>query len=207
MKCTFCEKDLPETEFWKDQKWCKVCLTNYRKTKCTIPINRQIKKQEERLESMKVNHLSIEDAAYIAGFLDGEGAICLTRNHRGLNSGNRTPSYHLRIEICNNCLDVLNWILCVVGYGNIYRKNKGTSYGYTLLSSRTSDFLNQLLPYLKIKKMQAEVAIQYSKTMIHQPGGVRKRLSKEVVEERECLRNKILTLNSRYRSGSTAILS
>jgi hypothetical protein len=200
--CGRCQKELPLSEFWKSTTgkggiyfWCKSCGREYRKTKQGVPKNIQIHKQIMRLDDMTVNVLSAEDAAYIAGFLDGEGCICLTKNHK--NDG-KTPSYSINVRISNNCLEALDWVKNVVGYGIVCPKSNKKCGDWALRNSRTSDFLKQLHPYLKIKKLQAEVAMEYAKTLIHE--GYRTKLPEKVVAKREELRAEIIALNSRYKT-------
>ena len=149
-----------------------------------------------------MNHLSNEDAAYIAGLMDGEGYIGLIRNH--FKSPNRTPSYHLKIEICNNCLDLLNWIKVTTGCGRIYKRKDSRASSWIISTSFCKDFLEAIYPYLRIKKLQTEVAFQYCKTVLPKYGSACK-LTTEVVTKREELRSKIIELNSRYRSNNQVI--
>lgn len=64
---------------------------------------------------MDVKRLSATDAAYIAGLIDGEGSITLTRKHR---NENRQPA----ITISNTERILLEFVLRVTGAGKITRK-------------------------------------------------------------------------------------
>jgi hypothetical protein len=57
--------------------------------------------------------LAPADAAYIAGFIDGEGSI-MVLNHRG--------SAHVRVSVANTYADVLSWLANVTGVGAVTRR-------------------------------------------------------------------------------------
>ena len=72
--------------------------------------------QEPRMVTYrKVADLSQVDAAYIAGLIDGEGTVTLTRKHRHENR-------QLAVTISNTELRLLNFVLGTVGAGKITRK-------------------------------------------------------------------------------------
>ncbi len=52
-----------------------------------------------------VNTLAIENAAYVAGLIDGEGSISLTRHHRN-------EERQLVISISDNERSLLDFVLC-----------------------------------------------------------------------------------------------
>jgi hypothetical protein len=59
-----------------------------------------------------VNKLSSIDAAYLAGLIDGEGTVTLTRVHRNRQRG-------LVVAISNTERDILDHVREVVGCGTI----------------------------------------------------------------------------------------
>jgi hypothetical protein len=61
-----------------------------------------------------MNTLSDVEAAYVAGIIDGEGTITLTRTHRGEN---RRPV----VSISSTELPLLSYVQSVVGAGRITR--------------------------------------------------------------------------------------
>lgn len=101
------------------------------------------------------NPLSPTDAAYIAGFLDGEGSIILYK---------RQP-VALRVSFANSNRAVLEWIHNACGAGHLTTR-PGTDMhkaGHLLLlnSDPACGLLEQVRPYLKIKGEQADVAIAF----------------------------------------------
>lgn len=109
----------------------------------------------------KVNNITIEDAAYLAGFVDGEGSIILHR------SRDRTA---MRIAITNTNKGVIDWIQTITGVGNIVEKKSKNAkhkdcYIWLCNSQSAEDVLIQILPYLKIKIQQAELAINLQQNL------------------------------------------
>lgn len=112
-----------------------------------------------------------EDAAYIAGFLDGEGSISLGRNH--YFDPKRTTVYSVLVRIGNTNKDVLDWICAVSGFGKVYtQKNSGTfksNQKFWMFTITKKDavgkFLSEIYPYLKVKRLQAEIALKYVETI------------------------------------------
>ena len=93
------------------------------------------------------------DVAYLAGLFDGEGHIELQFD--------KTHFGNVRINIANTHLETIEWIQENWG-GNISRlKGRNNPVFYIRWnSSKAKDILIQLVPYLHIKKMQAEFTIE-----------------------------------------------
>jgi len=107
-----------------------------------------------------------EDAlnlAYAAGLLDGEGSIFIARvktnkNKSGLYFG-------LRIELGNTNEQAVRWMQCYFG-GSVYERyadidTRRTLWAWHLRGQQALGFLRIILPYLRIKKPQAELAIEF----------------------------------------------
>src|SRR3989304_554414 len=95
----------------------------------------------------KVNILTQVEAAYIAGLIDGEGTITLSRKHRNENR-------QLVISISNTEVNLLNYVKDAVGAGRITRKRTYSeantpSKSYQITNRQALDLLKQIAPYLK----------------------------------------------------------
>ncbi len=64
------------------------------------------------------NSLKVAEAAYIAGLIDGDGTVTLTRKHRNENR-------QLAVTISNTDKKLLDYVLDIIGVGKI--TNKRTS--------------------------------------------------------------------------------
>lgn len=101
--------------------------------------------------------LSDVDAAYIAGFLDGEGSIMII---------GRADAFMLRVSFANNKRNVLEWIREKTGVGNVTEKsrenqNHATSYMLLINSNAANSLLKQVSKYLIIKKEQSLLAMEF----------------------------------------------
>ena len=102
--------------------------------------------------------------AYIAGVLDGEGTLIIGKWPR---KGNRLLGYRGCMAIANTYLPVLEYIQVLLG-GSIVLQSKfsgpyaGTRcYSLTFTTNSIRQWLPKLLPYLIIKKTQAEVLLAF----------------------------------------------
>lgn len=107
----------------------------------------------------KVLELSQVDAAYIAGVIDGEGTITLSRKHKNDNR-------QLTITISNTEMPLLEFVLDTIGAGKItnkkiYKNHHTPSMTYAINNRQALDLLNQITPYLKTyKKERAELTLK-----------------------------------------------
>ena len=122
-------------------------------------------------EPIKLN-LSNENKAYIAGAIDGEGNIQISRRTTTLK-GATTALYVCYIKISNTDRRMLDYIKNAVGDGTIscdYRENSVRRNCYHLRFSQETakTLLKEIYDYLVIKKEQADVIFSirdtYSKT-------------------------------------------
>jgi len=98
-------------------------------------------------------------SAYIAGLLDGEGTITLTRVHRNENR-------RLVVSISNNELPLLQFVKDALGVGKITRKRHyqtqhQPSFTYQVTSRQALAVLTRVTPYLRsYNRQRAEVVIK-----------------------------------------------
>ena len=100
--------------------------------------------------AIKINRMMLEHAAYIAGLIDGEGTITLTRMHLGENR-------RLVVSISNNDVSLLKFVQAKIGAGKIttkktYSERHACSFAYQISSRQALDLLRQISPYLKTYK-------------------------------------------------------
>jgi len=94
--------------------------------------------------------LTAIDAAYIAGLIDGEGTVTLTRKHKNENR-------QLCISISSTEIDLLEFVLSAAGVGKITNKQASKShhahsYTYAVYNRQALVLLEQTPPYLKSYK-------------------------------------------------------
>jgi LAGLIDADG endonuclease len=127
--------------------------------------------------------------AYLAGIVDGEGCISFSRGHRNksyyANDGAlKCPKdmFYLlvQVQISNTDLPVLEYLNGKIGFGTIYRNipkvKEHHKKQYRLSFNRQKEImtlLSHIVPYLHIKKMQAQLMIDYCKHRIGEGRGRR----------------------------------
>lgn len=103
--------------------------------------------------------LSKEDAAYIAGLVDGEGTITLTRKHRNENR-------QICVAISSTERNMLEFVKSVTGVGKITSKkttqdHHKTSYAYYVSNRQALGLIEQIFPYLRsYKKKRAALVLK-----------------------------------------------
>jgi len=106
--------------------------------------------------------------AYAAGLFDGEGSIFIgkvktSRNKSGL-------LFRLHIEMCNTNEPAVRWMQLYFG-GSVYERYadsdaRRTLWSWQLRGKKALEFLKIISLYLRIKKLQAELAIEFQSRQI-----------------------------------------
>jgi hypothetical protein len=135
--------------------------------------------------------LSTEEKAYIAGIIDGEGSIMLTKFHK-----NQHPAPC--ITIASTSLELLEWIKTKTGFGSIKSKKNYNpishkdSYTYILRYNDTISLLKEIEPYLVIeqKKLRAQMILNEYKKLTPRNG----RYSEELLRQKEEFHNRFISV-------------
>lgn len=151
--------------------------------------------QERKDINQNINEV---DLAYIAGLLDGEGSINI------LSSRSRCNQFWLSVTIANNHLPTLEWVMAVVdggaiknAHGRMRPSDTAPVYKWQICSRQAADLLSKLLPFLRIKREQAEVAIEFQNRLEHNGA-----LSEHEIAVRNALKNKLQGLRTTDRTGN-----
>lgn len=105
----------------------------------------------------QIQPLSSVDAAYVAGLIDGEGTVTLTRKHKNENR-------QLCVSISSTEVKLLDFVLTVTGVGKITNKqisksHHSHSYAFSVYNRQALGLLEQILPFLKSYKRDRAEAI------------------------------------------------
>ena len=110
--------------------------------------------------------IALSDLAYVAGFIDGEGCITLVPHKPG---GKRRDGYTLRVLITNTNKPVLVWIQSLFGgyLGQRVRRSRNHKISWELCvgSGYAEYMIQQIYPWLKMKKAQAEIGLKFRETV------------------------------------------
>ena len=130
--------------------------------------------------------------SYMAGIIDGEGCIAINGSER---------KQQLVITVANSSELLIQWITLHFGghVGIDYRENEKhrNSYWWRLYGHATEPFLKSILPYLIIKKPQAELVLEFLKIL--PPIGGRTLVTDEFWAIRDGFVQQLKQLNKRGR--------
>lgn len=98
------------------------------------------------------------DLAYMAGFFDGEGSISLYLDAR---------QYRISVSMSNTNEWVVQWFHLNFG-GSLYLEpkhiknpNHRDAWRWQLIGKRSMPFLELLFPYLRLKREQAKIVMEF----------------------------------------------
>ncbi len=104
------------------------------------------------------------DKAYIAGLIDGEGYISIFRH---FHPKRKISSYRVSVGITNTDRELILWLYSKLGGhfvdGRNTRDNWKMRYDVIWYSRKARTVLDMVLPYLKSKKLKAEIVLEFSK--------------------------------------------
>ena len=95
------------------------------------------------------------DLAYIAGFFDGEGCICLGKDGKHI---------YLQVSASQTNEWIINWLRLSFGGGVSKKARKGRErqgWQWIVRGGKACMFLVEILPFLKLKRAEAELALQF----------------------------------------------
>lgn len=97
--------------------------------------------------------------AYLAGFFDADGSIVVSLQKQAL--ARWTPALHVTLSFYNQDYGVLENIKATLGFGRLRAMRCGFSGVYRIEFTRreTLIVLEHLLPYLQVKREQAQLGI------------------------------------------------
>lgn len=108
----------------------------------------------------KTRRLKSADAAYLAGLIDGEGTVTLSREQVGENG-------RLAVTISNTELAILKFVVKVSCVGKITNKRTYShlhtpSYCYKVTNRQALALLEQIAPYMhSYKRKRAALALKH----------------------------------------------
>ncbi len=123
--------------------------------------------QNNKTNGGKSLTISEADLAYTAGIIDGEGNIGIYPNTSHLTKAGKTV-HRMRVRVTNTDEWLIHWLkenyggsIGVVDRGTLYGRNWKPAWWWTLSCNPALRFLKLILPYLRLKKPQAELAVRF----------------------------------------------
>ena len=140
----------------------------------------------------KVSPLRPVDAAYIAGLVDGEGTVSLSRRHAA-------DERQLVLSISSTERELLEYVCRVVGAGRItskrsYRAHHASSFTFAICNRQALDLLKQIAPYMRgYKRARARLVLDRYLELTPRNG----RYTNAMKQERQVFIEKFLSLTAR----------
>lgn len=109
---------------------------------------------------------SVENLAYLAGIIDGEGSIGF--EHLAPRAKRPKSYYVCRLTVINTNKDIIDRLKQTFkGTSDIRKpiKNRKVCYRWYVLGNDLEIAIKSLLPYLCIKRKQAELVLEYRQTV------------------------------------------
>jgi hypothetical protein len=140
-----------------------------------------------------------ERIAWAAGFIDGDGFISIEKSGKQGNNG--YFRFTSRVEATQGIVEPLLELINLFD-GSIHpvKNQYGEYFGWRLRGESVGPVLISLLPYLKVKNRQAEIAIEFSSTVRKlqgKNGRYYPRLDRSIHDRRQALYEECKILNSR----------
>lgn len=116
---------------------------------------------------MKEN-VTVAELAWLAGIIDGEGSIFVMKQKR--KDRERDTNYILRVKVqstdkimCPSVYDITGQLGACFAHTE-HRENQSNSIVWEVSGRKAAKFLNEILPYMRVKKDQAILAIKFQET-------------------------------------------
>ena len=140
------------------------------------------------------------ELSYVAGFFDGEGCVHIARQ-RAHPGGVTYINYYLRVDIANTNKDILIWISGLFGYGSVTKKgrkgNRKQGWSLVIVSRQAASFLTDISPYVKVKRGQVALGIEFQKTKGKRKSEYQGGNTEDVLKQRLSISEQMSQLNRR----------
>jgi len=141
---------------------------------------------------------NVTGRAYLAGLLDGEGSICISLAKPGGATRRKAPSHCLNVGVTNTDWPLIDWLRTSLGgsicAGRVSAPTARPVWTWRLTGNSAKDFLGATLPYLRVKRARAELAVEFQTQRAGRRGN--KKLTPEQLAEREHYRLLISSMNA-----------
>ncbi len=132
---------------------------------------------------------------WLAGFFDGEGCVQIAKRAR------EERRWVLSLSIANTHLETLNTLIADFG-GRMYCKPRAEDWHkdcwyWSATGDEAMEVLRRLLPNLRVKRLQAEIGIEFQERLRSKRYGRWDRTTDEELEWREDARLRLGRLNQR----------
>lgn len=144
-----------------------------------------------------------ERAAYMAAAIDGEGSIGVAKQGTDDAQWRRSATYTFRVQVTNTNKAWLEQLSAWYG-GSIHRagnerKNRKPCWVLVFRSVVAQSLLASVMPYLLMKKRQAELVMEFIPLALERKATSRpsERAPKDIIQKQEVIYQELKSLNAR----------
>jgi hypothetical protein len=144
---------------------------------------------------------SSEVLAYAAGIIDGEGHIGMYRNipKAHWKGRGKSPRYEYGVTVNHTARPLIDWLHTQFG-GSVSKKVVAhehwlPQWRWYLSSLQAADFCRAILPYLRVKTMQAALMVEFVETKTSQRGAPGRRTTDAELAWRDDVYLRLCALN------------
>jgi hypothetical protein len=147
--------------------------------------------------------MKIETLAYAAGLFDGEGYVDIYK--ASTSKASKSPSFMLRVIISQKDGIIMNWLQDNFGgYVQLEKRSNSYIYRWDTRSQKAEKFLSSILPFVKIKTEQVQVALAFERkksTYLNTLKGNQgfRQITSEEIEWRYKIRDHLKKLKKDYK--------
>lgn len=146
----------------------------------------------------KIAAVSEVNWARLAAYIDGEGTVMIQRS---VSKNAKFPSFILTLIVANTDLRLMEWLTRTFT-GNVYFSQSAKTrfkcnkvcHSWRHFEDRAATILEHCLPYLIMKRDQAEIGLAYRE--LRKLGSKGRKLTATDIELREEFRGRMRSLNS-----------
>ena len=157
---------------------------------------------------------NVEKYAYAAGLFDGEGCVRIAKSQAKKKA--KSPQYSLIVKVTQKDGRVMDWLKgnwggTVLIMHKTNNQDENFRYDWFLNHNNAAKFLKDILPFLKIKKEQTQLALRFqgrlTKSRYKAPEDQKlfAKLSDHEIEIRESMFQEISRLKKVYAKAKTNI--
>lgn len=151
--------------------------------------------------NLKIKSLTASQKAYLAGMIDGEGALSVTKSHASRKRTSRL-GYCFRpvLHVASTHSVVLSTLQKWTGLGKVgkfddARPNRKARYQWMAWSNQAAQIVRAVQPFLIIKKEKAKVFLRFVKVTTQSKSPGRRGLSANCWKLQHQLFDEMRTLN------------
>lgn len=211
--CTQCGEDKPLSAYHAQRPGrygkaasCILCCRGRRVAKNATHGLPYARSGDETAIIAELAGIAATDWAYSAGIVDGEGSIFIKRTKPNGRQRGKSCQHTLVVIVTNTDLQLLDWLQGLFG-GSVGLPKQPQSSAvirgtrpckvWQVGGARASAVLRGILPYMRIKREQAEIGIAFHGAKRAQVVRWREPLDPQQIAEREGFRERLGALNGR----------